>query len=142
MSYNYAREYKNWQQWKHDEELLLRKLGVDENIIEQLHDYDYQIFLSERRIKRKQVVTKDTFFLSILSYDKKEFRTVDDLLENIESESLFRYLSKSDSKTLTILLLKILGYSIADISKLLGINEAAIYGRIHRLKKKLKKFNE
>lgn len=140
MSYNYTREYQKWKSWKDKEQQLLYELGVDETIIKQLYEYDYQMFLSERRIKRKQTVTLDSFFLKMPYHDKSEIRTIDDLLDTIENESLFAYLSKSDPKTLMILLLKILGYSIAEISKIMGINEAAIYSRIHRLKKKLKKF--
>lgn len=140
MSYNYTREYQKWKSWKDKEQQLLYELGVDETIIKQLYEYDYQMFLSERRIRRKQTVTLDSFFLKMPYHDKSEIRTIDDLLDTIENESLFAYLSKSDPKTLMILLLKILGYSIAEISKIMGINEAAIYSRIHRLKKKLKKF--
>ncbi|MEF9967621.1 MAG: sigma factor-like helix-turn-helix DNA-binding protein [Longicatena sp.] len=139
MSYNYTREYQKWKTWKDKEQQLLYELGVDESIIKQLYEYDYQMFLAERRIKRKQTVTLDSFFLKMPYHNKFEIRTIDDLLDNIENEALFAYLSKSDPKTLMILLLKILGYSIAEISKIMGINEAAIYGRIHRLKKKLKK---
>lgn len=139
MSYNKAKEFKKWTLWKKKEEDLLRKLGVDEKVIMQLREYDYQILLSERRVKRKQIVTKDVFFLNIPSYDKREIRTVEDILDNIENEVLFSYLSKMDSKTLYILLLKLLGYSTSEISKTLQIDEGSIYGRIHRLRKKIKK---
>lgn len=140
MSYNYTREYQKWKSWKDKEQQLLYELGVDETIIKQLYEYDYQMFLSERRIKRKQTIALDSFFLKMPYHDKFEIRTIDDLLDTIENESLFVYLSKSDPKTLIILLLKVLGYLIVEISKIMGINEASIYGRIHRLKKKLKKF--
>ena len=141
MSYNKTHELKKWQIWKQQEELLLRKLGVEDNIIQQLREYDYQMFLTERRIRSRQTTTIDTFFLNTPYYDKHEVQTIEDLLDGIESESLFIQLSKTDSKTLTILLLKILGYSVSEISKIMCMNEAVIYSRIHRLKKKLKKFH-
>ena len=50
MSYNYAREAKKWKQWKQKEETLLRLLGADEEMILKLRDYDYQMFLADRRI--------------------------------------------------------------------------------------------
>ena len=62
MSYNKTHELKKWQIWKQQEELLLRKLGVEENIIQQLREYDYQMFLTERRIRSRQTTTIDTFF--------------------------------------------------------------------------------
>lgn len=141
MTYNYARELKKWKLWKQEEEQLLRKMGMNEDFIKQLRDYDYQMFLVDRRIRRRQTATKDSFFLNIPYYDPRDIKTIDDLLDNIDNQSLFAYLSEVDSKTLMILLMKILGYTITEISEELDMNEAAIYSRIHRLKKKLKKFN-
>lgn len=139
MSYNKARELKKWRSWNQQEETLLRSLGVEESVIKQLWEYDYQMFLSERRIRSRQTATLDNFFLNRPYYDKKEMKTIEDLLDDIENESLYIQLSKLDYKTLTILLLKILGYSVYEISKILGMNEAMIYNRIHRLKNKIKK---
>lgn len=139
MSYNKARELKKWQEWKQQEEILLRSLDVDESVIKQLRKYDYQMFLSDRRIRSRQVATMDTFFLNKSYYDKKEIRTIEDLLDDIKNESLYIQLSKSDPKTLNILLLRILGYSFDEIAIFLGMNKAMIYNRMHRLRKKIKK---
>lgn len=110
-------------------------------MIKQLREYDYQMFLSERRVRTRQTATLDSFFLN-MPYDyKKEIQSIDDLLDTIENESLLILLSGTDNKTLMILLLKMLGYSVKEISKILGMNEAMIYNRIHRLKKKIKKNN-
>lgn len=140
MSYNKSLELKKWQEWKQKEEQLLRDLGVEENIINQLRDYDYQQFLAERRIKSRQTATLNTFFLNLPYHDKKEIRSVEDLLDSIENESLFAYLSKTDPETLSILLLRIMGYSVSEISNIIGKHEGAIYVKIHRLKEKIKKF--
>ena len=138
MSYNYASELKKWKQWKQEEEIFLRLLGANEEMIQKLHDYDYQIFLAERRIRSRQSVTIDTFFLNIPYFDNQEIRTIEDLLDNIENEILLNQLSKTNPQTLNIILLKILGYSVKEISEILNLNEGVIYNRIHRLKKKLK----
>lgn len=140
MSYNKSLELKKWQEWKQQEEHLLKELGVEENIINQLRDYDYNQFLSDRRIRSRQTATLDTFFLSLPYQDKEEISSIEDLLNNIENESLFAYLSKTDPETLSILLLRMMGYSVSEISKIIGKHEGAIYNRIHRLKKKMKKF--
>lgn len=106
MSYNYAKEIKKWKQWKQEEEAFLRLLGVDEELIVKLHDYDYQMFLEERRIRSRQSATQDSFFLNIPYYDTHEIKSVHDLLDNIENEILFNQLSKTDQQTLNILLYK------------------------------------
>ena len=94
---------------------------------------------NQRKIKERQNVTSDTFFYSFPYYDKKEIRSVEDLLNEIEDESLLHYLYQTDQTTLTIILLKILGYSTKDISEILKIKPSTIYSKIHRLKNNLKK---
>lgn len=106
-----------WKKRKEQEEQLLRTLNVDETIISQLHQYDWETFKAERRIRRKQNVTLDSLFYNVPYYDQKEIVTVDDLLDEIENEALFHYLSQTDQTTLTIILLKILGYSAKEISQ-------------------------
>lgn len=137
--YNYRKEKMKWEKWKEDEEKLLRSLNVDESIIKELRDYDWNAFKLERRIKSRQNVTTDSFFYHLPYYDKTEIRSVDDLLNEIEDESLLHYLYETDKTTLTIILLKILGYSTKEISKILNIKSGTIYTKIHRLKNKLKK---
>lgn len=139
MSYNYAKELAKWTKWKEQEEQLLRSLNVEENIINQLHVYDWEAFKADRRIRRKQNVTLDSLFYSIPYYDKKDILTVEDLLDEIENEALLYYLSQTDQTTLNIILMKMLGYSTKEISEILKISSSAIYVRIHRLKNYLKK---
>lgn len=139
MVYNHAKERVKWEKWKEQEEELLRSLNVDENIIVELRKYDWNAFKLERKIKERQNVTSDTFFYSFPYYDRKEICSVEDLLNEIEDESLLHYLYQTDQTTLTIILLKILGYSTKDISEILKIKPSTIYSKIHRLKNNLKK---
>ncbi len=99
-----------------------------------MHQFDWELFKAERRIKRKQHVTLDSLFYSIPYYDKKEVLTTQDLLDEIENEKLFHYLIQIDQLTLTIVLMKILGYTTNEISEKLNISSSSIYHRIHRLK--------
>lgn len=140
MSYNYAKEKAKWTKWKEQEEQLLKSLNVNEDIILQLRQYDWEAFKADRRIRRRQNVTSEKLFCNIPYYDKKEILTVEDLLDEIENEALLHYLSQTDQLTLTILLMKILGYTIREISDILEINASTIYQRIYRLKKNLKNF--
>lgn len=49
MGHNHGRDYKEWLDKKEKEERLLRKLGVDEGTIQILRNYDYRLFLDDRR---------------------------------------------------------------------------------------------
>lgn len=138
MVYNHAKEESQWKKWKEQEERLLRSLNVDEDIIMELRKYDWNAFKLERRIREKQNLTDSIFFYNLPYYDKREIRSVEDLLNDIEDESLLHYLYQTDKTTLTIILLKILGYSTKDISEILKIKSSTIYMKIHRLKNKLK----
>lgn len=139
MGFNYQKELIKWNQWKKQEEELLKALNVDDSIIKQLYDYDWEMFKTERRIRGRQDTTINTVLNNIPYYDKKEVNTIDDLLSQIENEALFNYLSTIDKETLTIILLKIFGYSTQEISKILNLSNSSIYKKIHRLRKKLKK---
>lgn len=138
MGFNYQKELIKWNKWKSQEEELLRSLNVDENIIRQLHDYDWEMFKSERRFRGRQNTTTNTVLNNIPFYDQKEINTIDDLLSQLENEALFNYVSTIDKETSTIILLKIFGYSTHEISKILGLSLSSIYKKIHRLRKKLK----
>ena len=48
MAYNHGKEERRWHIWRENEEMTLRKYGVDENIIEQIRAYDREIFNSDR----------------------------------------------------------------------------------------------
>jgi len=76
------------------------------------------------------------------SYSRKqaEVRSVSELLDEIESENLYRALIAVDKRTLQIVLLKMQGYSTKEIAPLVGLTTGAIYARMEHLCKKLKNF--
>ena len=139
MGFNYANEAKKWNKWKDNEEKILRELEVDEEVIQQLRIYDWNAFKAERRIRSRQNIFTDKFFITIPHFDKKEISNISDLLDEIENEAIFDYLTSSDKLTLTIILLKVKGYSTNEIATILNISCKAIYSRIYRLKKNIKK---
>lgn len=140
MAYNYAKELEKWNVWKNDEERLLRKLGVNEQLIQQLREYDWKTFKEERSIRSRQYATLDTFFLNFPYEDKRGIQSISELLDEIENEALLYYLRQLDEDTLTMILLKIFGYSTKEISQIMQISCQTIYQRIKRLKKKLRNF--
>lgn len=68
-----------------------------------------------------------------------EVKTVSDLLDEIENETLYQASRTVDKRTLHILLLKMQGYSTKEIAPLVGLTTRAIYARLDHLRKKLKK---
>ena len=60
-------------------------------------------------------------------------------MDSIDDEHLFHILFETDRRTLQILLMKMMGFSVAEIAEQLKISEYAIYNRIKRLKKKIEK---
>ena len=139
MGFNYSEEYEKWLKWKKEEEELLRSLEVPENVIEELRAYDWSEFNRKRSILSKQFPTKEIFFVLSPVYDQRDVKDVDDLLDEIKNENLYGILSNTDRETLNIVLLKMFGYSISEISKMTGIPRSTIYYRIHLLKEKIKK---
>lgn len=139
MGFNYSEEYEKWLKWKKEEEELLRSLKVPENVIEELRAYDWSEFNRKRSILSKQFPTKEIFFVLSPVYDQRDVKDIDDLLDEIKNENLYKILSNTDKETLNIILLKIFGYSISEISKMTGIPRSTIYYRIHLLKEKIKK---
>ena len=68
-----------------------------------------------------------------------EVKTVADLLDEIEDETLYQALLTVDRRTLQIILLKMQGYSTKEIAPLVGLTTGAIYARLDHLRKKLRK---
>lgn len=139
MSYDYKKEYNLWKQWKDNEEKILRKHNVDEKIISDLRKFDMAQFNAERSFKRHQNVTKDIFFITQPVYDKIEIKNIENILDQIENESLYEYLKRVDPKILKIIELKIIGYNINEISQMLDISVRSIYRKIKKVKNSLKK---
>ena len=141
MGYDYKKEYMRWKEWKDNEEKILRQHHFNEQKIEELHEFDLEQFNAERRFRRNQNVTKDIFFNMQPVHDKKESYSIEDLLDQIENETLFEYLKYTDSIVLNIIILKQHGYNVREISQILGISMSSIYRKIKKVKKKIKKKN-
>lgn len=138
MKYNYEKEKLRWEKDKLLEEKLLKKNNVNHSIINMLRNYDWNDFKKERSFKTHQNVTKDVFFDLKATYDEKEINSINDLMDEIENENLYKILSKEDNITLKILVYKIQGYSTKEIANILGITIDNIYYRIKKIRKKIK----
>lgn len=139
MAYNHGKAERRWRLWKEKEEKILRECGVDESMIEEIRTYDRAEFNSNRRFYR--YINDVAEYLEEMAgrEPQAEIHSVDELLDEIESERLYQALRTVDKRTLLILLLKMQCYSTKEIALLVGLTTGAIYARLDHLRKKLKK---
>ena len=135
MSYNYRKEYAKWKRGKEQEEKILKQMNMPKNKINELREFDWAQFNDERRFTRKQNITNDQYFALIPVNDKKEFKNINDILDSIEDEALYEYLKDEEPVLLTVILLKIQGFSIKEISKVINIPISTIYRKIEKIKR-------
>ena len=139
MAYNNGRENRKWLRWKEAEEKILRECGMDEATIEQIRTGDRAEFNSDRRYYSRKWEVGSYLEDMAEGRQEKEVGTVDDLLDEIESENLYQVLVTVDGRTLKIVLLKMQGYSTKEIAPLVHLSAGAIYARLDHLRKKLRK---
>ena len=137
MAYNHGREERKWRIWKENEERILRECGVDESTIEEIRTYDRAEFNSNRRFYRWTNNVAEYLEEMADTEPQAEVKTVSDLLDEIENETLYQILITVDRRTLRILLLKVQGYSTREIAEMTELTEKAVYKRLERLRKKL-----
>lgn len=139
MAYNKAREEKKWNIWKEKEEQQLRELGMDEGSIQKLRQMDWEDFNAERRYQEHLASVPEYSTQQSAGMPEPEIQGIGSLLNAIDNEELFHILLEADRKTLQILLLKIMGFSVSEIARQTGMSDKAVYCRMDRLKKKIKK---
>ena len=137
MAYNHGREERKWRIWKESEERILRECGVDESVIEEIRTYDRADFNSNRRFYRWTNDVAEYLEEMADREPQAEVHSVEDLLDEIENETLYQALLTVDRHTLYILLLKMQGYSTREIAAMAGLTEKAVYKRLERLRKKI-----
>ena len=139
MSFNYGKEERKWRLWKEAEEKQMRELGVDENTIEKLRVHDWAVFNSNRRYYRR-LQDAGTYLEEVVEDGiQTEIKTVDEFLDSIESERLYKILITVDRLTLQAVILQAQGFSMREISAMLELKEDTIYKRLNRLREKIKK---
>lgn len=117
----------------------MREHGVDETTTPQIRTDDRVDFNSNRRFYHWSSDFGE-YLEGMADREKQaEVMTVDDLLDEIENETMYRALLTVDRRTLQIVLLKMQGYSKKEIAPLVGLTAGAIYARLNHLRKKLRK---
>ena len=140
MAYNHGREDRKWRIWKEAEEKILRECGVDEAVIEQIRTDDRADFNSNRRFYR-WASDFGEYLEGMADREKQaEVKSVSDLLDEIESETLYLALITVDRRTLQIVLLKMQGYSTKEIAAAVKLSTKSVYRRMDKLRSRLKSF--
>lgn len=138
MAFNKAKDERKWLNWKESEEKQMREFGVSEDVIEKIRKSDWTTFKAERCYYEKVISTDYIEYFSQQEY-KKEYKTLEDFLNDIENQELYFILLSIDKTSLNIIFYKIKGYSVHEIAQILDLTENAIYKRIQHLKEKIKK---
>ena len=139
MVYNSLKSYWIWRRKKEAEEKEWRELGVDENIIEELHDFDRIAYNSDDRFYKRLYDVGDFYEEIIGDKSQREVTTVEQLLDEVENPAMYKILKKTSEKTLQILLMRVRGYSVKDITEILHLSKTSVYKRIKNVREKLNK---
>ena len=138
MVYNSLKSYWIWRRKKEAEEKAWRELGVDENIIEELHDFDRIAYNSDDRFYKRLYDVGDFYEEIVEDNSQCEITSVEQLLDEIENPAMYKILKKTSERTLQILLMRVREYSVKDISEILHISKTSVYERTKTIRKKLK----
>jgi RNA polymerase sigma-70 factor (ECF subfamily) len=139
MAYNKAREEKKWRLWKEAEEKELRRLGVGDDVIIRLREADWTDFKAERRFFEHCPDTDTYIDWQAADEVPPNIQAVQDLLDEIDNEELYRLLLTVDKLTLQIVVWRMEGYTSAEISQISGLSINAVDLRIWKLKRKINK---
>ena len=139
MVYNSLKSYWVWRRKKEAEEKEWRALGVDENIIEEIRDFDRIAYNSDDRFYKRLYDVGDFYEEIIEDKSQREITSVEQLLDEVESPAMYKILRKASEKTLQIILMRVRGYSVKDISEILHLSKTSIYERIKKVREKLNK---
>lgn len=139
MAYNSLKSYWIWRRKKEAEEKEWRELGVDENIIAELHDFDRIAYNSDDRFYKRLYDVGDFYEEIIEDKSQREITSVEQLLDEVENPAMYKILKKTSEKTLQIILMRVRGYSVKDITEILHLSKTSVYKRIKNVREKLNK---
>ena len=141
MAYNKAKEEYRWNQWKAEEEKILREQGVDEETIQKRGLVFPESPLCIEIVPVILPKLLDCMELLLEEKETKESQpeSVEALLDTVENEELLQILLSTDKKTLQMIVLKMMGYAPKEISHHMELPEQTVYTRLRRLREKIKK---
>ena len=138
MTFQKAKEEYKWKQWKEQEEKILRESGMNEDKIAYLRKLDWQDFNAERRFWDHYSSDQEKLYTQ-RKEETMNLLNSEQLLDHIANKQLWEILRNTDPKTMEIILMKIWGFTVKEISEYLHLPEKTIYTRMSRLKSKIQK---
>ena len=139
MAYNSLKSYWIWRRKKEAEEREFRALGASEDFIAEIHDFDRIAYNSDDRFYKRLYDVGDFYEEIVEDNSHREITTVEQLLDEAENPEMYKILKKTSERTLQILLMRVRGYSVKDISEILHISKMSVYERIKTVREKLNK---
>lgn len=148
MRYIHALEEKKFLKEKEEENKILRKLGVSEKIIQELFDYDKEMFLENRRYnenekfleeeKYKKISHTNIPYVSLITFDREPLEGIEDIKYALLGRCTQQEINELDIFLLEIILLKIKGYKYKEISQITGLSVSQIKYAVKLFKEKIK----
>ena len=138
MTFQKAKEEYKWKQWEAKEEKVLREFGMSEEKIIHLRELDWEDFNAERRFWEHYSSDQEKLYMQ-REVENMDLLNSEQLLDCIENRQMWEILKNTDPKTIEMILMKIWGFSVKEISEYLNLPEKTIYTRINRLKRKIQK---
>ncbi len=89
MTFHKAKEESKWKQWKEQEERILRKSGVSEEVIQRLRELDWQDFNAERRFWEHFSSNQEELYTRELEEPSSVVLNIQQLLDSVENEQRF-----------------------------------------------------
>ena len=139
MAYNYQKEKRAWTIWKEAEEKQLRDLGVDEQVIQKLHSYDWMIFNQNRQFYRHQAEFKDYSNQNFELLPELTLTDVQAMLDNIDNQRLLQAIAGLDFMSQKIIFYRIEGIQESGNCIIAGDFKQQRGNKMVETKKKFKK---
>ncbi len=139
MIYNSLKAYWIWRRKKEAEEKEFHTLGASEDFIAEIHDFDRIAYNSDDRFYKRLYDVGDFYEEIVADETPREVTSVEQLLDEVENPAMYKILKKTSERTLQILLMRVRGYSVNDISEILHISKTSVYERMKTVREKLNK---
>lgn len=126
MRYIHTLEEKKFKEEKEKENDLLRRFGVDEKIIQELYEYDREMFNKNRSFREHEVYIETQYLnphnkTPFIVYDIPSINTVDDVKYELCVIYPIKTVTKINISALEVILLRLKGYTYEEIAKQLDI---------------------
>lgn len=107
-------------------------------MIDELFEYDKEIFIKNRNYYRKNYTLFESTIASLLAPVEDEIYTYEALVDQLENVNLVKALLSFDKVEQQIITLRLQGYIFHEISDILNININTLYSKYKRIQKILR----